>query len=76
MFTRKPKPAIIVVVSEDRYDCFSYSPDPTRRDVFLMKLLSSQGGVSKNVIPGTYDFNARMELKGIRVSLTPRGSLN
>lgn len=51
---------IVVVVSGDRYDCYSLHGTPTPRDLALMATLKLMGGVNESVHPGTWHFNVEM----------------
>lgn len=60
MTTNLDTDPIVVVVSGNRYDCFTLHETPTPRDLALMATLKNLGGVSDSVEPGTWHFNVEM----------------
>jgi hypothetical protein len=63
---RKPKPGLMVLVSETRYDMFG-SPN-SLRDLYLAGLLKANGGINHSVAPGIYTFNAHR--RGFKTYMT------
>lgn len=63
---------ILVVVSHHRYDMYSLSAKPTKRDAYLKGVLRKMGGVNESVSPGRYYFNVkRTGLLKLEVTLDP-----
>ena len=49
---------ILVVVTEDSWNAYSYHTIPTPRDHELFALIQKMGGIDDTVEPGSYHFNA------------------
>lgn len=64
---------LLVVVSNDRYDCFGDTTTTLRflKTAYLFKLLKAQGGVSDSVEEGRYHFYLKRIGFNILVVLEP-----
>lgn len=69
MFEYETDP-VLVEVSENGYEVFSFSSIPTRRDLWLMSLIREMGGIGENVEAGKHFFTAtRIGPSDIKVTL-------